>query len=48
VAKMMVLLGNQATVDQLKAGTPVEQIIAGWGPQLSAFEALRRTYCLYK
>ncbi len=48
VSKMMVLLGNQATVDQLKAGMPVEQIIAGWGPHLAEFDALRRKYCLYK
>jgi uncharacterized protein YbbC (DUF1343 family) len=48
VSKMLVLLGNQATVQQLKAGTPVEQIVAGWRPELAAFEQVRRKYCLYK
>ena len=30
VTKTIVLLGNDATVEQLKAGTPPEQIIASW------------------
>jgi uncharacterized protein YbbC (DUF1343 family) len=48
VAKTIVLLGNQATVDQLKAGTAPEQIIAGWSADLAAFEQIRRKYFLYK
>lgn len=47
-AKTMVLLGNDATVQQLKAGTPAEKIVAGWGPDLAAFEQVRRKYFLYK
>jgi uncharacterized protein YbbC (DUF1343 family) len=48
VAKTIVLLGNQATVDQLKAGTAPEQIIAGWSSDLAAFERVRKKYFLYK
>ena len=48
VSKTITLLGNQATVEALKAGTPVEQIIASWGPELAAFEQVRRKYRLYK
>jgi uncharacterized protein YbbC (DUF1343 family) len=48
VSKTITLLGNEATVEALKAGTPVEQIIASWGPELAAFEQVRRKYFLYK
>jgi uncharacterized protein YbbC (DUF1343 family) len=48
VSKTITLLGNQATVDALKDGTPVEQIIATWGPELAAFDQVRRKYFLYK
>lgn len=47
-AKTIVLLGNAATVEQLKAGTPAEQILASWGADLAAFEQVRRKYFLYK
>ncbi|HTZ49141.1 MAG TPA: DUF1343 domain-containing protein [Verrucomicrobiae bacterium] len=48
VSKTITLLGNQETVDALKAGTPVEQIIASWGPELAVFDAVRKKYFLYK
>lgn len=48
VSKTITLLGNQATVDALKAGTPVDQIIGSWGPELAAFDQVRRKYLLYK
>jgi uncharacterized protein YbbC (DUF1343 family) len=48
VTKTIVLLGNQSTVEQLKAGTPPAQIILGWGSDLTAFDQLRRKYFLYK
>jgi uncharacterized protein YbbC (DUF1343 family) len=48
VTKTIVLLGNAATVQQLKAGTAPEQIIAGWSADLAAFEQVRRKYFLYK
>ncbi|MGB2664076.1 MAG: DUF1343 domain-containing protein [Candidatus Acidiferrum sp.] len=48
VSKTIVLLGNDATVQQLKAGTPPEQITATWAPALEAFDQIRRKYFLYK
>jgi uncharacterized protein YbbC (DUF1343 family) len=48
VSKTIVLLGNQSTVDQLKAGTTPDQIILGWGSDLAVFDQLRRKYFLYK
>jgi len=48
VTKTIVLLGNDATVEQLKAGTPPEQIIASWAADLAAFDQMRRKYFLYK
>jgi len=47
LAKTIVLLGNDATVQQLKDGVPVEQIIASWSAALEAFEELRQKYFLY-
>ena len=47
-AKTIVLLGNDATVQQLKAGTPPEQIIASWAKDLAEFDQVRRKYFLYK
>jgi uncharacterized protein YbbC (DUF1343 family) len=46
--KTIVLLGNDATVAELKAGTPPEQIIASWAKDLADFDQLRRKYFLYK
>jgi len=48
VTKAIVLLGNDATVQQLKAGTPPEQIVASWAADLAAFDQVRRKYFLYK
>ena len=42
------LLGNDATVQQLEAGTPPEQIIASWSGVLAAFDQVRQKYSLYK
>ncbi len=48
VTKTIVLLGNDATVEQLRVGTPPEQIIASWAADLAAFDQMRRKYFLYK
>lgn len=48
VAKTITLLGNDATLEALKAGTPVQQIVASWSADLTAFDQLRRKYFLYK
>jgi uncharacterized protein YbbC (DUF1343 family) len=47
-SKTIVLLGNDATVAQLKAGTPPDQIIASWAKDLADFDQVRRKYFLYK
>ena len=48
VTKLVLLLGNDATIEQLKAGTPPEQIVASWAKSLAEFEQLRGKYFLYK
>jgi len=48
VAKAISLLGNDATVEKLKSGTPVEEIIAGWAQDLADFEIMRKRYFIYK
>jgi uncharacterized protein YbbC (DUF1343 family) len=48
VAKTMTLLGNDATLEALKTGTPVEQIVLSWSADLAAFDQVRRKYFLYK
>jgi len=47
-SKMIVLLGNDTTVKDLKAGMASERIIANWSADLTAFEQVRRKYFLYK
>jgi uncharacterized protein YbbC (DUF1343 family) len=47
-AKLLLLLGNVETVQQLQAGVSPEKIVAGWAPSLSAFDQVRRKYFLYK
>jgi len=47
-AKLILLLGNAETIQQLQAGVAPEKIVAGWGPSLAAFEQVRRKYFLYK
>ena len=48
VTKTISLLGNDATVEKLKAGTPVTEIIASWGQDLADYEQMRRRYLIYK
>lgn len=48
VTKILPLLGNDATIQQLQAGTPVDEIIASWAKDLAAYDAVRRRYFLYK
>jgi uncharacterized protein YbbC (DUF1343 family) len=47
-AKLILLLGNAETIQQLQAGVAPEKIVAGWSPSLAAFEQVRRKYFLYK
>ena len=47
LAKTVDLLGNDETVRQLQSGTAPEEIVAGWGKDLAAFDAVRRKYYMY-
>jgi len=48
VTKTLLLIGNEKTVEELKAEVAPEKIIAGWSANLAAFDAVRRKYFLYK
>jgi uncharacterized protein YbbC (DUF1343 family) len=48
VSKTLFLLGNDATVQLLRSGTPPEQIVASWVQDLATFNQVRRKYFLYK
>jgi len=48
VTKTLLLLGNDKTVEALKAGVAPEKIVAGWNADLAAFDAMRRKYFLYQ
>ena len=47
-AKTITLLGNEATVQDLKSDMPAQQIIANWIKDLNDFEVIRRRYVIYK
>lgn len=46
--KLVGLLGNTDTVQQIKDGVAPEKIVASWSYALSAFDQVRRKYFLYK
>jgi uncharacterized protein YbbC (DUF1343 family) len=48
VSKLIELVGNSDTVQQLQAGTATEKIVASWSDGLAAFDQVRRKYFLYK
>jgi uncharacterized protein YbbC (DUF1343 family) len=47
-AKLLELVGNADTIQQLQAGAPPEKIVASWAAALTAFDQMRRKYFLYK
>jgi uncharacterized protein YbbC (DUF1343 family) len=47
-AKLLVLVGNADTIQQLQDGVPVEKIIASWSAALAAYDQTRRKYFIYK
>ena len=47
-AKLLLLVGNADTIQQLQSGVPPEKIVASWSASLAAFEQTRRKYFLYK
>jgi uncharacterized protein YbbC (DUF1343 family) len=48
LAKTITLLGNAATVEELRIGAPPEKIVADWKDDLAAYDKTRRKYMLYK
>jgi uncharacterized protein YbbC (DUF1343 family) len=47
-AKLLELVGNADTIQQLQAGAAPEKIVASWSTALTAFDQIRRKYFLYK
>lgn len=46
--KLLLLVGNADTIQQLQAGVAPEKIVASWAPSLAGFDQIRRKYFLYK
>ena len=46
--KLLTLLGNSDTIQQLQAGASSEKIVASWSSGLAAFDQIRHKYFLYK
>jgi len=47
-SKLVLLLGNDSTIQQLEAGVSPNEIIASWGKDLAAYDEVRRRYLIYK
>jgi uncharacterized protein YbbC (DUF1343 family) len=47
-AKLIELVGNEKTIQELQQDMPPEQIVADWTADLTAFDAVRRKHFLYK
>jgi len=48
ISKMVELVGNSDTLQQLQSGVAPEKIVASWSESLTAFDQIRRKYFLYK
>jgi uncharacterized protein YbbC (DUF1343 family) len=48
VTKILLLVGNDSTIQQLQSGTPPAEIIASWAKDLADYDTVRRRYFLYK
>jgi len=48
ITKMIELVGNSDTMQQLQSGVPPEKIVASWTDSLAAFDQVRRKHFLYK
>jgi uncharacterized protein YbbC (DUF1343 family) len=48
VSKMVELVGNADTMQQLQSGVAPEKIAQSWSESLTAFDQIRRKYLLYK
>ncbi|HEX4379392.1 MAG TPA: hypothetical protein VH022_05130, partial [Candidatus Acidoferrum sp.] len=47
-SKLMVLVGNQQTIDMLEKGDSPDAIVNSWAASLAEFDATRRKYFIYK
>jgi uncharacterized protein YbbC (DUF1343 family) len=47
-SKLITLVGNSDTIQQLQSGVAPEKIVGSWADGLTAFEQVRRKYFLYK
>jgi len=47
-SKLIGLVGNAETIQQLQAGTTLEKIVASWTGSLANFEQARKKYFIYK
>jgi uncharacterized protein YbbC (DUF1343 family) len=47
-AKILLLIGNAETIQQLQAGVEPSRIVASWTADLQKFEAIRQKYFIYK
>jgi uncharacterized protein YbbC (DUF1343 family) len=47
-SKLMVLVGNQQTIDMLEKGDSPDEIVNSWAASLTSFDATRRKYFIYK
>jgi uncharacterized protein YbbC (DUF1343 family) len=48
IAKMIMLLGSQSTMERLERGDAPKAIVAGWDGDLAKFRALRAEYLIYR
>jgi uncharacterized protein YbbC (DUF1343 family) len=48
VSKLIELVANTDTIQQLQTGVTPEKIVASWSDSLAAFDQVRRKYFLYK
>lgn len=48
LSKTLLLLGSDATLQQLQSGASPEEIVASWAKSLAAYDEVRRRYFLYK
>ena len=48
ISKLITLVGNSDTIQQLQSGVAPEKIVASWADGLAAFELIRKKYFLYK
>jgi uncharacterized protein YbbC (DUF1343 family) len=46
--KLLLLIGNSDTIQQLRAGVAPEKIVVSWSASLSTSDQIRRKYFLYK